>query len=459
MPAMAKSRPFGCQSPAEWDELEALEVRVDRVVREAALHFSGACVGPEHLDGEEVALRHVDHVEAVGTQRRAKVKLPLVGRLVDDAAPVVVRGAGLLTRVREIGLEFVLPAIRKLSDRHFENGFDRRQRIPRARGEVENPADPVVPERAADVGPESVAVPVREVPPVSEFRNRREPFFQVQRVPHPHRRERVDGSDREVFGHPLDEPQREPDGAGHVQPRASRPLPRHVELEGVHEFVAEQVIGLVERHHHRHDEPPLQDLREALRALVDELAGGVRLLEIRMVRVEDDRLALAELVIEHPRQAGVPALGEAADHLRAGRTLLVVVDVEVLRLEHLEVERLVNHLVSAEIPAGLPLQRGSGGTREGRESGKRDERVSSPKHTTSTRRPLLSTFPGSWTPGGRAASRTASSQGMPKATRGTRPSLLRSVSAIRVDTSTTEARARSRGRRRYESPERISSGA
>ena len=173
----------------------------------------------------------------------------------------------------------------------------------------------------------------------------------------------------------FDEPQREPDRAGHVQPRASRPLPRHVELEGVHEFVAEQVIGLVERHHHRHDEPPLQDLREALRALVDELAGGVRLLEIRMVGVEDNRLALAELVIEYPGEPGVPALGQAADHLRADRALVVVVDVEVLRLEHLEVERLVDHLVSTEVPAGLPLQHGSGGTREDRESGKRDERV------------------------------------------------------------------------------------
>ena len=118
-----------------------------------------------------------------------------------------------------------------------------------------------------------------------------------------------------------------------------------------------------------------------------------------MVGVEDDRLALAELVIEHPGEAGVPAFGQASHHLRADRALLVVIDVEVLRLEHLEVEGLVDHLVSAKIPAGLRLQRGGGGTREDRERGKRDERVSSAKHTSSTRRPLLSTCPGSCAPG------------------------------------------------------------
>ena len=384
------------------DELQTLEVGVDRVVRQAPLDLPGVRVGEEHFDREEVALRDVDDLVAIGTERGTQVQLPLLRRLVDHTAPVFVRRVRLLSGVREVGLEFVPPAVREFADRDLEDGLDRRELVG-ARREVQDPADLVVPERAADIGPEGVPVAVGEELRVAEVLDRGEPVLEVQPVPHPHRREGVDGSDREVLGHPLDEPQREPEGSWDIEAGPPCPLPRHVELEGVHQFVAEQMIRLVERHHHRHHEASLQDLGEALGPLVDELAGRVGLLEIRVVRVEDDRLPFAELVIEHPRQPRVPALGLSPDQRRGLGGLVVVIDVEVLRLEHLEIERPVHDFVSPEASAGLRLQRGRDGTCERRESGQNDERVTSPKHTSSTRKLLIIAAPGSWTPAGRVA--------------------------------------------------------
>src|SRR6478672_387440 len=71
----------------------------------------------------------------------------------------------------------------------------------------------------------------------------------------------------------------------------------------------------------------------------------------RSPRVKQQRLPSAQLVVEDRRQSRIPALGETRRHLRSVVFLRVVVDVEVLRLEDLEVEVLVLNLVAAEVAA------------------------------------------------------------------------------------------------------------
>src|SRR5690606_26213324 len=67
------------------------------------------------------------------------------------------------------------------------------------------------------------------------------------------------------------------------------------------------------------------------------------------VGVQDDRRLARQVVAEHARQAAVPAFGHPRGILRGRRRGRIEVQVEVLRLQDAEVERLVLDLVAAEI--------------------------------------------------------------------------------------------------------------
>jgi hypothetical protein len=128
----------------------------------------------------------------------------------------------------------------------------------------------------------------------------------------------------------------------------------------VHQLVAEHVVGLGERAAHREHDPALEGLGHTARPLARGAAQRVGLLELRVAAVEDDRLPLPELEVQDVAQAVVPALRHPA-HLRGGVLLLrVVIDVEVVGLEHLELEVLPLHGVPAEI-LGLRRRGGSEG--------------------------------------------------------------------------------------------------
>ena len=160
---------------------------------------------------------------------------------------------------------------------------------------------------------------------------------------------RIDRADREVLGHPLDEPQRQPRRAGLDEPRSRSAVAGDVELEGVHQLVPDHVVGLPERAGERQHDPALEELGDAAGPLAELARDGVGLLEIGMAGVEDERLPAVELVVEHAREPLVPALGHPTRLLGGFLLRLVVVDVEVLGPQHLEVERPVLDLVTAEV--------------------------------------------------------------------------------------------------------------
>ena len=87
--------------------------------------------------------------------------------------------------------------------------------------------------------------------------------------------------------------------------------------------------------------PPVPSLELAL--------NGVGLFEVGVGRVEQQRLPAAQLVIEQLLEARVPSLGHARRDVDALAFLGVVVDIEVLGLQHLKVELLVLDLVPAEV--------------------------------------------------------------------------------------------------------------
>ena len=121
-----------------------------------------------------------------------------------------------------------------------------------------------------------------------------------------------------------------------------------VVLERVHHLVREHVLeaavvaGEVEQH------AVARRFGDAARAFA-EVAGDVVLAEVRARREEHDRLLLAELMVQHARQAGVRALRHARRVARRVPFLRVVVDQEMFGLENLPLEVVVLDLVLAEV--------------------------------------------------------------------------------------------------------------
>jgi hypothetical protein len=160
---------------------------------------------------------------------------------------------------------------------------------------------------------------------------------------------RVFGTLRQILRHALDEPQRQA-----VQPAAGGAAPhaRDVVLERVDQFVTQHVIGLRQRRAERQDDAAFQAFGHAARALAGLVRQDVGLLEVGMIGVEDQRLAILQLVIEDARDPRVPALRHAGRLLGGAALRLVEIDVEVLGAHDLEAERLVLDLVAAEILRG-----------------------------------------------------------------------------------------------------------
>ena len=150
---------------------------------------------------------------------------------------------------------------------------------------------------------------------------------------------RVDGTKREVLGHALREPQRPA-------------VPDHVELEGVHDLVAEYVVGLAEVADKRHDDAPAERFREPADSLADFRVHDVGLLEVPRRCIQDQRLLAAQVVGQHCAQPGVPALGHTAGQASRVGGVGVVLDREVLGAQHLELKRPVPDLVAAELLSG-----------------------------------------------------------------------------------------------------------
>ena len=115
------------------------------------------------------------------------------------------------------------------------------------------------------------------------------------------------------------------------------------------QFVADHVIGFAQGRAGRQDDTALEALGDAAGSFARLLPEHIGLLEIRRVGVDDQRLPAAQLVAQNRRQARVPPFRHAPSLGRQLRFLIVEVDIEMLGLENLEVERLILNGVAAEI--------------------------------------------------------------------------------------------------------------
>jgi hypothetical protein len=104
----------------------------------------------------------------------------------------------------------------------------------------------------------------------------------------------------------------------------------------VDQFVSEHVIRFAETGGKRQDDASFLVLSDAADAVAEPVRNDIGLRELRVARVQHDRLTLGEGVIEAPREAVVPALGQPAGLHHGFAIRGVVIDVEVRRLENPE---------------------------------------------------------------------------------------------------------------------------
>jgi hypothetical protein len=138
----------------------------------------------------------------------------------------------------------------------------------------------------------------------------------------------------------------------------------------MHQLVPDHVVRVREVAGEGQDHARPQPLGEAAGPLADQAPGDRRLLEVRLVGVEDQRLPLGELASEDQGEPVVPALRHAGGLLDGCLLFGIEVDVEVLRLEDLPFEPLIDDLVAAEVLGGRTV----------REENQRDERQCQRKH-------------------------------------------------------------------------------
>jgi hypothetical protein len=149
----------------------------------------------------------------------------------------------------------------------------------------------IVPKALAQKRPQRLAVPVGKPAWIVELLERRQPIA-AHGVPQPHRGIRVDPADRQIFRHALREPQRQ-------QPHCRALIPQYVALEGMDEFVAEDVIRFAECCRERQDDAAALMIGEATDALGNVPGQDGRLREVRMAGVQHNRRTLGKGMPEH----------------------------------------------------------------------------------------------------------------------------------------------------------------
>ena len=150
-------------------------------------------------------------------------------------------------------------------------------------------------------------------------------------VTQPHGRFGIDRAARQIFRHPFHEPERGVDAHQRLHAGAGAAAAVHVVLELVHHLVLQDMLELGVRAGEGQHGAVLEELRDAAQSFAGRV-DDVRLLEVGLRGVQDDRLAARELVVEDAGQAGIRAFGHARRVERATPLIRIVVDVEVFGL-------------------------------------------------------------------------------------------------------------------------------
>jgi hypothetical protein len=125
---------------------------------------------------------------------------------------------------------------------------------------------------------------------------------------------------------------------------------KHRELEDVHELMAQRVAELGVAPSERKRDASLEKLGDAENSFRRYEGQDVRLLEVHVRRINDQRNALPDLVAESARKRIVALLRVHECGARDAFFFRIKEDVDVLPGEHVPIETPVLNLVLAEPP-------------------------------------------------------------------------------------------------------------
>ena len=340
------------------DEPVGLVVARGGGLEEAALDAAGGAVGQPEVDAVAAPLAEEGDLRPIGREGGGDVVGPAVAVPRQQLGAEVARLLLVPDGREEMALDGVVPLLGELLAVHPERAPDAAVEAAGERA-LEQGAHRLVAPPLADVGEQRVAIAVGEDVGIERHLFDRGELPFEGRIAQPHRGIGIVRPDREVLGHPFHEP------AGRVDRHEGADVPGaaagpDVVLELVHHLVREHVlevgVGTGEGEH----VPVLVRIGDPFDPLAHAAGDGVGLREVGMRRVEDDRLPLAELVVQDPRQARVAPLRHPGGIQRRLAFFLVEVDVEVFGLDDLEVEGAVLDAVLSEVLGGQGASRPEG---------------------------------------------------------------------------------------------------
>ena len=168
----------------------------------------------------------------------------------------------------------------------------------------------------------------------------------------------------EELGQPFAPPQR---GLGMPDPRvAPEHLGDEAQLEDMHQLVADGMAEVAVAPGEREGDPALQELRDAEQALRRHEGEHVRLLEVGVRGVDDERHAALHVVCEAALQHAVALLGVSERHATQLVLFRIEVEVHVLTAQHAPIEAAVLDLVLPEVAELGRRRRGEGREEEQR---------------------------------------------------------------------------------------------
>ena len=130
-------------------------------------------------------------------------------------------------------------------------------------------------------------------------------------------------------------------------------------LKSVHEFVTEYMVRLLVGHSERENHAVAQSFRHAARTDADVSLNRIRLLETRMVVVNDQRVFLLERIAQHSLVHGIPEFGGCHEFVASFGVVQVFVNDKMRRFHHFKIKLLVMGFVAPEILGRCGLREAS----------------------------------------------------------------------------------------------------
>ena len=287
-------------SSGTFDVGKIVQVTVLRHARHLTDDLTGARIGEEEVDAEDIFLTQINQVTTVRTQTRRDVQTPRIfvaGNLLSDRRIRLrqVRAVLLFDRLDEEFAQSFLGCTEGARRGDFQSVLRRVRKVR---------FDDLIAINTGHERPEHLPPAVGKVASAVELFERRHIVVQ-HGVAHPHGGVRVFASDAQIFGESLDHPERKVAQIADVGRVATQ---HQVVLEGVNEFVSQHVVRLRVTHAERHHYAVFKRLGHPARPDANTALNGGRLLKIGVIVVENDRVLRVDGIVQHLLVAVVPVL-------------------------------------------------------------------------------------------------------------------------------------------------------